>query len=157
MLEVIKKVEENDRRTQSIDLSGSSVFREKSVKLSASLADSLSRNTRLTALDLSNCSIGDVSAKQLSAALADNATLSAARWGDAATQPALAIRRRIAVSCLTPPPTETSNSNARRQPALYPPPLVLALLLPPVLPLLPPLLGLSAGPVLLRRPAAGSS
>mmetsp|Transcript_38803 Transcript_38803/g.124568 ORF Transcript_38803/g.124568 Transcript_38803/m.124568 type:complete len:449 (-) Transcript_38803:193-1539(-) len=75
VLEVIKKVEENDRRTQSIDLSGSSVFREKSVKLSASLADALSRNTRLTALDLSNCSIGDVSAKQLSAALADNATL----------------------------------------------------------------------------------
>ena len=116
MLEVIKKVEENDRRTQSIDLSGSSVFREKSVKLSASLADALSRNTRLTALDLSNCSIGDVSAKQLSAALADNATLSAARWGDAATQPALAIRRRIAGAGGCRLPTTGTTSTARAPP-----------------------------------------
>ena len=51
MLEVIKKVEENDRRTQSIDLSGSSVFREKSVKLSASLADALSQTDKAPAAD----------------------------------------------------------------------------------------------------------
>jgi len=75
VLELLKKLDENDRRTQAIDLSGSTVFREKSVKMCSSLADTLTRNSRLTSLNLSNCSIGDVSAKQLAAALRDNATL----------------------------------------------------------------------------------
>eukprot|EP00967_Tisochrysis_lutea_P138084 scaffold248694_cov28-Tisochrysis_lutea.AAC.1 len=75
ILELLKKLDDNDRRTQAIDLSGSTVFREKSVKLCASLADALQRNSRLTALNLSNCSIGDGSAKQLANVLRDNATI----------------------------------------------------------------------------------
>lgn len=75
VLDLLKKLDENDRSTQAVDLSGSTVFREKSVKMCASLADALGRNTRMTSLNLSNCSIGDVSAKQIAAAIRDNATL----------------------------------------------------------------------------------
>ena len=56
--ESINKVAENDRRTQTLDLSGSRVFQAKAAVLAASLADALLSNTRLTALNLSYCNIG---------------------------------------------------------------------------------------------------
>ena len=56
--EAINKVAENDRRTQTLDLSGSRAFQAKSAVLSAALADALFINTRLTALNLSHCNIG---------------------------------------------------------------------------------------------------
>ena len=55
----LKKVAENDRRTQSLELAGSQVFQAKSAALSSSLADALLHNTRLTALNLSSCNLGD--------------------------------------------------------------------------------------------------
>ena len=75
LLSTIKLVAENDKRTQSLDLSGAVTWQAKSAALTASLSDALMANTKLTALNLSRCNIGDVAAGKLAEALKHNATL----------------------------------------------------------------------------------
>ena len=69
VLEALKLVAENDKRTQSLELGGSVVFKAKSVALGQSLADALHANTKLTALNLSSCNLSDSAIEKLSAQL----------------------------------------------------------------------------------------
>ena len=69
VLEALKLVAENDKRTQSLELGGSVVFKAKSVALGQSLADALHANTKLTALNLSSCNLSDSAIEKLSAPL----------------------------------------------------------------------------------------
>ena len=48
MLKVLQDVEENDNRTQALELAGSIVWKAKSVALTTSLADALLYNTKVT-------------------------------------------------------------------------------------------------------------
>ena len=75
VLEALKLVAENDKRTQSLELGGSVVFKAKSVALGQSLADALHANTKLTALNLSSCNLSDSAIEKLSAPLSHNTTL----------------------------------------------------------------------------------
>ena len=72
VLEALKLVAENDKRTQSLELGGSVVFKAKSVALGQSLADALHANTKLTALNLSSCNLSDSAIEKLSAPLSHN-------------------------------------------------------------------------------------
>ena len=75
ILEAIKAVSENDRRTQALELGGSVSFMAKSVVLSTSLADALHNNTCLTSLNLSSCNLGDGAMSKLAQPLKHNRTL----------------------------------------------------------------------------------
>ncbi len=75
VLKTVQDVADNDKRTQSLELMGSVVWRAKSAVLTASLADALLNNTKLTALNLSECNLGDGALCSLADALQHNATL----------------------------------------------------------------------------------
>ena len=75
LIKVISDVAENDKRTQSLELCGSTVWKGKSVAMTMSLSDALWNNTRLTALNLSECNIGDGALCKLADAIQHNATL----------------------------------------------------------------------------------
>ena len=75
LLKAIQDVADNDKRTQELELTGSTVWKSKSVMLTASLADALLNNTKLTALNLSECNVGDGALCKLADAIQHNATL----------------------------------------------------------------------------------
>eukprot|EP00966_Prymnesium_polylepis_P182566 4229912-Prymnesium_polylepis.1 len=75
LLKQISLVAENDKRTQALELSGAVTWQAKSATLTASLADALMANTKLTALNLSRCNLGDGAMTKLAEALRHNATL----------------------------------------------------------------------------------
>lgn len=75
ILKVIKDVSENDKRTQDLDVSGSNVWKGKSVVMTNSLADALHDNTSLTLLNLSMCNVGDGALIKLADAIQYNSTL----------------------------------------------------------------------------------
>ena len=75
LLTQIKLVADNDKRTQALELSGAVSWQAKSATLTASLADALMVNTKLTALNLSRCNLGDGALTKLAEALRHNATL----------------------------------------------------------------------------------
>ena len=75
LLKAIQDVADNDKRTQSLELSGSTVWKAKSAVLTASLSDALLGNMRLTALNLSDCNVGDNALFKLADAIRHNATL----------------------------------------------------------------------------------
>ena len=75
LLKTIKDVEDNDKRTQSLELSGSTVWKSKSAALTASLSDALLNNTRLTLLNLSDCNLGDNALCSLADAIRHNTSL----------------------------------------------------------------------------------
>ena len=66
---------DNDKRTQSLELGGSVTWQAKSAVMTASLADALQGNTKLTALNLSGCNVGDSACGKLADAIAFNSTL----------------------------------------------------------------------------------
>ena len=76
ILKVLQDVADNDKRTQSLELLGSVVFKSKSVTLCASLADAMLNNTKVTALNLSECNIGDGALCKLADAIKHNSTVS---------------------------------------------------------------------------------
>jgi hypothetical protein len=75
LLAVIKDVEDNDKRTQSLELTGSVVWKGKSSALTASLSDALLNNTKVTSLNLSECNLGDGALIALANSIQFNATL----------------------------------------------------------------------------------
>ena len=75
ILAELMKVGDNDKRTQSLELGGAVNFQAKSLMLSASLADALRDNTKLTALNLSNCNLGDGALVKIAESIKHNSTL----------------------------------------------------------------------------------
>ena len=77
LLKTLQDVADNDKRTQTLELSGSVVWKGKSAVMTASLADALLNNTKVTALNLSECNIGDQGLMKLADAISGNATVRA--------------------------------------------------------------------------------
>lgn len=75
LLKVIQDVADNDKRTQTLELMGSNIWKGKSAALTASLADALLNNTKVTALNLSDCNLGDNALIALADSIAHNSTL----------------------------------------------------------------------------------
>ena len=75
LMKVIQDVADNDKRTQTLELMSSVVWKGKSAALTASLADALLVNTKVTALNLSDCNIGDNGLISLADSIKDNLTL----------------------------------------------------------------------------------
>ena len=78
LLKVLQDVADDDKRTQTLELMSSSVWKGKSAALTASLADALLMNTKVTALNMSDCNIGDQGLISLSDSIKDNTTVRAA-------------------------------------------------------------------------------
>ena len=72
---VLQDVADNDKRTQTLELSGSNIWKGKSAALTASLADALLNNSKLTALNMSDCNLGDKALMSLDDSLKYNSTL----------------------------------------------------------------------------------
>jgi hypothetical protein len=75
LTKTIQDIAENDKRTQTLDVMGSAVWKGKSVALTGSLSDALLNNTKLTALNLSQCNLGDGAVCKLADAIQYNNTL----------------------------------------------------------------------------------
>ena len=72
---MLQDVADDDKRTQTLELTSSVVWKGKSAALTASLADALLSNTKVTALNLSDCNIGDNGLCSLADAIQDNGTV----------------------------------------------------------------------------------
>ena len=75
LMKTLQDVADNDKRTQSLELMSSVVWKGKSAALTASLADAMLSNTKVTALNLSDCNIGDQGLCKLADAIKENSTV----------------------------------------------------------------------------------
>ena len=75
VLGALKDIEENQKHLQEINLQSSVVWKGKSCVMMTKLAESMLKNTKLTAINLVDCSINDEGLKSLTGTLANNATL----------------------------------------------------------------------------------
>ena len=75
LLKVLQDVADNDKRTQTLDLCSSVVWKGKSATLMSSLADALRNNTKVTAINLSDCNIGDNALCSLANSIKENGTV----------------------------------------------------------------------------------
>ena len=78
LVKVLQDVADNDKRTQTLELTSSVVWKGTSAVLTASLADALLNNTKVTALNLCDCNIGDQGLCKLADAIKENSTVRAA-------------------------------------------------------------------------------
>ena len=75
LLKTLEDVAENDKRTQTLELTSSVVWKGKSAVLTSSLADAMMNNTKVTALNLCDCNVGDAGLCSLADAIKENGTL----------------------------------------------------------------------------------
>ena len=75
VLKVLQDVADDDKRTQTLELTSSVVWKGKSAAMTASLADALLENTKVTALNLSDCNIGDNGLISLADSIKENGTV----------------------------------------------------------------------------------